>query len=105
MEEHYVTGKKKKSIWWRTTFVFLCVVGGFDVFAHRTPCDHSVAVAAREKSLLPAAHTFSSKVLESAEVRTRCASSLQTSAFFLASQVYGLFEGMLEKLELDDDGK
>ena len=39
-------------------------------------------------------------------------SSPQTSAFFLSlssppllPQVYGLFEGMLEKLELDDDGK
>lgn len=83
--------------------------GGFFSLAHHGRCGLpgpaggkvGVSSACCAHNLL---QSFCCCVLASGAVRVFPGSSLQTSALFL-SQVYGLFEGMLEKLELDDDGK
>lgn len=79
------------------------------LFAHHTPCDHSLLGPLGKSRFTPLLTHNLGKVLLSSAVcccEDLLRSSLQTSAFFFPlSQVYGLFEGMLEKLELDDDGK
>lgn len=63
----------------------------------------------REKSLHSAAYSQSPPKFVSLAAVCCCEDLLRiftTNLCFLStSQVYGLFEGMLEKLELDDDGE
>lgn len=63
----------------------------------------------REKSLHPAAYSQSPAKFVSLAAVCCCEDLLRiftaNLCFFVPSQVYGLFEGMLEKLEVDDDGE
>ena len=92
------------------------VLGVLFFFAHRSRCVHSLLGPPRRSrfTLLPpllllTTHNPQQSLVvrrPSIVLRICCASSPQNfCVFFFLSQVYGFFEGMLEKLELDDDGK
>lgn len=69
--------------WW--------VVGGWTKKKSLRPADHSAV--STSQSLVPPLRIFTANF---------CALCVPPS---LPAQVYGLFEGMLEKLELEDDGE
>lgn len=71
--------------------------------AHRTPCDQW-SVAAGRKSLRRCSLTTPGKVCSLAAA-ARVLIITAHLCIFVSSQVYSLSEGMLEKLDLDDDGK
>lgn len=100
----YLTGveepRNRRRRW--TPFPLFCVFARMfaRMFAHRAPFDQW-AVAAGGKSLHAAARSRSTAKFGALPL-------LFTGTlvhFCRLSQVYGLFEGMLEKLELDDDGE